>query len=89
MSAWIPDGFDAGSVVKHRGVCKVVKDWYFTTPKIPAHNCDLIVIEFTDGSNTADEGWTNVEMKADYCSYCGSWDTGPDACASCIEAKGE
>ena len=62
MSAYVPKGFEPGCTVKHCGKTKKVKDWYFTTPDIPAHNCDLIVIQFTDGSDTGRRGFFDIEL---------------------------
>lgn len=50
---------EKGIFVKHKGKIKVVKNWFFMSS--PIHNSDRIVIIFTDGTNTEDEGFKFIK----------------------------
>lgn len=54
-------GLEIGLSVKHKDKTKIVSGWYFTST--PIHNSDLIVILFTDGTNTGEEGFRFVEFR--------------------------
>lgn len=50
-----------GKSVFHNNVKKTVRDWFFIGDPDGCPNSDIIVINFTDGTNTKDEGFTNIE----------------------------
>ncbi len=53
------DFIEKGGIVLHKGVVKTVKDYHFISQF--GHNNDLIVVQFTDGTNTGDEGFSELE----------------------------
>ena len=62
MSAFSGD-LIRGGIVYHKEVEKTVKNWYFIGDPDGVPNSDIIVIEFTDGSNTGKEGFTHIRYK--------------------------
>ena len=52
---------ERGKPVKHKGRKKIVKDWFFIGDPDGLHNSDIIVIRFKDGTNTGDEGFSNIK----------------------------
>lgn len=49
-----------GLKILHNNIEKTVDTWYFISGD-GCHNSDIIVIVFTDGTNTKKEGFTNIE----------------------------
>jgi len=58
MSGYSAD-LERGKAILYKGKKKIVKDWFFISDDA-CHNSDLIVIQFTDGTNSED-GFRFVE----------------------------
>ena len=63
------NGIRKGIKVKHRNTTKTVKDYYFISNG-GCHNSDLIVLEFTDETDTGKTGFRNIKIISEKCPKC-------------------
>jgi len=54
-------GLYQGQVVLHKGKEKTIKNWHFIGDPQGGHNSDIIFIQFKDGTDTKQEGFTHIE----------------------------
>ena len=62
-------GIRKGIKVKHKNITKTVKDYYFISDG-GCHNSDIIVMVFTDGTDTGETGFRNIRIISAKCSKC-------------------
>lgn len=78
------DFIEKGIDLLHKGEVKTVENYHFISDG--GHNSDLIVVCFTDGTNTGKEGFEEIEMceKNRKCPFCEN-EIDVTACRMCGE----